>query len=185
MAFVDVIILLVVVFGLFYGFFKGVFKIFLAIVSFYLAIVLASLYFRVTARAIGKNSKTSPQVLEMLSFLTLVIVCFLILAWAAFYTFRYFKVRGRIENLDKLLGAFLGLILGAFMAGIFVMMLRYLFVTTNAPATLDFPAMRFLQESTGNSVLIRPFSNVVLPLIYTPISPILPDSADLIFRGLQ
>ena len=185
MPFVDIVMLLLVIVCLFFGFFKGVVKIALAIITFYLSIVIASLYFRFVAQAIAKNSKTSLQVLDMLSFLILLIVCFIILLWAALYTFRYVQVGGRIQYLDKLLGSFLGLLLGAIMASVFAMMLRYLFITANASATLNFPAMRFLQQSTLNSVLKNVFLDVVLPVLYAPISPILPESADLIFRSLQ
>lgn len=185
MAFVDVMMLLMVIICLFFGFFKGVVKMSLAIATFYLAIVIASLYFRFISQGLAKNSKTSLQVLDMLSFLLLLIVCYIILFWAALYTFRYVHVGGRIQYLDKVLGSFLGLILGAIMASVFAMMLRYLFITANAPATLNFPAMTFLQQSTANSVLIRVFLDIVLPILYAPIGPILPESADLIFRDLQ
>ena len=185
MAFVDGMILLFVIIGLFFGFFKGMLKISFAIVAFYLGIVLASLYFRVVAIKIKENSSTSLQVLEMLSFLILLGVFFGVLLWALLYTFRYVRVGGRLQYLDKIIGAFLGVILGTFMASIFAMMLNYLFFTTNAPATLDFPMMKFLKESTQNSVMINVFTKTILPLIYAPISPILPDSADVIFRGLQ
>ena len=185
MAFVDVVMLLMVIICLFFGFFKGVVKISLAIITFYLSIVIASLYFHFVAVAIAKNSKTSLQVLDMLSFLILLIVCFMILLWAALYTFRYVQIGGRVQYLDKMIGSFLGLLLGAIMASVFAMMLRYLFITVNSPATLDFPAMRFLQQSTANSVLKNVFLDIILPILYAPISPIMPDSADLIFRRLQ
>lgn len=185
MAFVDIVMLLLVITCLFFGFFKGVVKIALTIITFYLSIVIASLYFRFVAQGLAKNSKTSLQVLDMLSFLVLLIVCFIILTWAALYTFRYVQVAGRTQYLDKMLGSFLGLLLGAIMASVFAMMLRYLFITANTAATLDFPAMRFLRQSTINSVLIDVFLDIVLPVLYAPISPIMPDSADLIFRSLQ
>lgn len=185
MAFVDFLMLAFVVIGVIFGFFKGMVKLGLAIVTFYLSIVVASLYYRPLASGIAKNSSTSFQVIEMLSFLLLLVFIYVILFLTALYTFRYLTVKGSIQFLDKIIGAFLGLILGAMFASIFAMMMRYLFIYTNAPATLDFPAMRFLQESTFNSVLKDVFLNTILPILYAPISPILPESADIIFRSIQ
>ena len=115
MAFVDFVMLLLVIIFLFYGFFKGMLKVGLAIVTFYLSVIVASLYFRLVAQKLAKNSTTSLQVLEMLSFLVVLVVIYLILLWAAFYTFRYVQVGGRIQYLDKLIGSFLGLVLGDLM----------------------------------------------------------------------
>ncbi|GAA5529299.1 CvpA family protein [Herpetosiphon gulosus] len=184
MPFVDILLLLFVVIGLFYGFFQGMLKVGVAIFVFYLTIVLSSLYYRPLALMISKNSTTPFQVLEMLSFLILLFVLFFILLWVASYTFRYLKVGGQLQYIDKVIGTFLGLILGAMIASIFAMMLRYLF-TTNAAAVLDYPAMKFLQASTRASVLKDVFLNIILPLIYGPISPIMPDSADTLFRSIQ
>lgn len=184
MPFVDILLLLFVVFGLFYGFFQGMLKVGIAILVFYLTIVLSSLYYRPLALMISKNSTTPFQVLEMLAFLSLLFVLFFILLAVASYTFRYLKIDGRLQYIDKVIGTFLGLVLGAMIASIFAMMLRYLF-TTNAAAVLDYPAMRFLQASTKASALKDIFLNIILPLIYGPISPIMPDSADALFRSIQ
>ncbi|ABX07520.1 CvpA family protein [Herpetosiphon sp.] len=184
MPFVDILLLLFVVLGLFYGFFQGMLKVGISILVFYLTIVLSSLYYRPLALAISKNSTTPFQVLEMLSFLTLLFVLFFALLWVASYTFRYLKVGGQLQYIDKVIGTFLGLILGAMIASIFAMMLRYLFSTT-APAVLDYPAMRFLQASTRASALKNVFLDIILPLIYGPIRPIMPESADALFRSIQ
>ncbi|KPL85505.1 CvpA family protein [Herpetosiphon geysericola] len=184
MPFVDILLLLFVVIGLFYGFFKGMLKVGIAIIVFYLTVVLSSLYYRPLASFLGKNSSTPFPVLEMLSFLTLLFVLFFILLAVASYTFRYLNVGGKAQFIDKVIGSFLGLILGAMIASIFAMMLRYLF-TTNAAAVLDFPAMKFLQSSTRASVLKDVFLNIILPLIYAPVSPIMPESADALFRSVQ
>ena len=56
MPFVDIMLLLFVVIGLFYGFFQGMLKVGMAIIVFYLTIILASLYYRPLALMVSKNS---------------------------------------------------------------------------------------------------------------------------------
>ncbi len=185
MSFVDILMLLFVILGLALGFFKGLVKIAIAFITFYLAVIIASLYFRFLARSLASNSSTSLPVLEMLSFLIILIVAYIIFLFTALYTFRYIKVGGRLQYLDRILGTALGLLLGAFFASILAMMMRYLFIIQPTVDTLDFPAMRFLQASTQKSVLKDIFLNGILPILYAPISPILPGTADEIFRRIR
>lgn len=98
---VDILLLLFVVIGLFYGFFQGMLKVGIAIIVFYLTIVLSSLYFRPLATLMGKNSKTPFQVLEMLAFVSLLILLFFILLGVASYTFRYLKIGGQLQYIDR------------------------------------------------------------------------------------
>jgi uncharacterized membrane protein required for colicin V production len=184
MPFIDILILLSVIVTFAFGFFKGVIKILIAIGAFYLAIILASLYFKFLARALAANSRTSPQFLEMLCFLIIFVVAFLIFLWAGLYTFRYVKISGRLQYLDKVLGSLAGLVLGALFASMFAMMFRYLFITYQIANTIDYPFLVELQASTKNSFFSNIFLRFILPAIYTPLSPILPENADIVFRGL-
>ncbi|HEY1015178.1 MAG TPA: CvpA family protein [Herpetosiphonaceae bacterium] len=183
MTFVDILLLLIVIVSFFFGFFKGLIKISIAIVALYASIIISSLYFRFLAAKIG--SEAAPQLAQMVSFFIILLVAFFILYFSGAYTFRYAKLTGRLQYLDKMIGTFLGLVLGAMFASIVAMIFQYLFITNNTQAQIDFPFVEGLAGSSKRSALIPIFLRVVLPIIYTPISPLLPDAADRIFRSLQ
>ena len=185
MSFVDALLIAFVFITTIVGFFKGTLKISIALVTFYLAVILASLYFSFMARALATNSTSSLQILNMLSFLVILVIAYIILLLTGLYAFRYIHVGQRAQILDKIGGAILGLFLGAMFASIFAMILRYLFITQFVEATLDYPLMRGLAGSTRKSVLLSLFVDGILPVLYAPLSPFLPEQADRIFRSLQ
>jgi uncharacterized membrane protein required for colicin V production len=180
---VDIFFLLLVIIMLFVGFFKGMLKIGIAIGALYAAVVIAALYFRFLARNFG--AETPVQFAQMFSFFLIFMISFLILYFAGSYSFKYVQFRGRIQYLDKFIGAFLGLVFGAMFASIFAMIFRYMFISQSNPTLLQYPMMSGLADSTKRSVLLNIFLNGILPLIYAPLSPILPDAADAIFQKLQ
>jgi membrane protein required for colicin V production len=121
----------------------------------------------------------------MLSFIIVLVVSFIVLLFTALYTFRYVQIGGRLQYMDKMIGTFLGLLLGAFFACLIAMLMNYIFVVQFTASTLDYPAMKMLQGSTERSTLKGLFLDAILPLLYGPISPVLPDSADAIFGQLS
>lgn len=183
MTFVDILLLFICIAAFFFGFFKGLIKISIAIGALYASIIISSLYFRFLAAKIGEGAPL--HVAQMVSFFIILVISFLVLYFSGAYTFRYAKVTGRLQYLDKMIGTFLGLVLGAMFASILAMILRYLFIANNTQAEVSFPFVESLASSTKRSVLLNIFLNVVLPIIYTPMSPLLPDAADKIFRRFQ
>jgi uncharacterized membrane protein required for colicin V production len=162
------------------GFFQGMVRILVLLVAFYLALVLASLYYPSLGEFFVRNFGTQRFVGQYLAFALVLFFGFLLLALAGLYTFRYFRMPGGLEFLDRIVGAVLGMVFGALLIGIFAALLYNLMIVRGG-RTIDFPLMRALGNSIASSFMIGYFSNEVLPLVYSFLDPILPDGANLLF----
>jgi uncharacterized membrane protein required for colicin V production len=179
----DVLFILLVLAGLAVGFFQGTIKLVIAIISFYVSIVLSSLYFQIVGRFFRQRFGTTLEVGQITAFGLILLVSFLLLTLAGLYTFRYAKMPPSLDFIDRIVGTLLGLVMGALLLGIFASLLESLFVFRNPSGILTFPFMRAFQGAVRSSFLVSFFANNILPLIYASVQPVLPAEADLIFRN--
>jgi membrane protein required for colicin V production len=175
----DIFFILLLILCIAIGFFQGMIRVTVAIVALYLALVLASLYYPVVGDFLRRRMGTQVAVGQYVAFAMVLFVAFIILLIAGIYTFRYAALPGRLQYLDRIFGTVLGLLLGAFMIGIFATFLWTLLVVRNAAP--DLPLMTTIKSSTQTSLLPRYFANVILPQAYVILDPILPDGVRLIF----
>ncbi|MEN9934378.1 MAG: hypothetical protein RLZZ387_957 [Chloroflexota bacterium] len=179
---VDLLFILLVLGGLAVGFFQGTIKLMVAIVSFYVSIVLSSLYFQIVGRFFRQRFGTTLEVGQITAFGLILLMTFLLLTLAGLYTFRYAKMPPSLDFIDRILGTLLGLVLGGLVLGIFASLLESLFIFRNPSGLLTWPFMRAFQGAVRGSLLVEFFANNILPLIYSSVRPLLPAEADLIFR---
>jgi membrane protein required for colicin V production len=179
---VDLLFILLVLGGLALGFFQGTIKLVIAIVAFYIGIVLSSLYFQIVGRFFRQRFGTTLEVGQITAFGLILLLSFLLFTIAGLYTFRYAKMPASLDFVDRIVGTLLGLVLGGLMLGIFASLLESLFVFRNPVAVLTWPFMRAFQGAVRTSLLVGFFANNILPLIYASVRPVLPAEADLIFR---
>jgi len=172
--FVDLLLLFLFVIITGIGFFQGTIKLLIALVTFYASIILSSLYFKFLALWFIRRG-TSSIVADAISFFIILTICFIILLAAALYTFRYVRMPGRLEYLDRLLGLLFGVVLGIVLTSILAMVLQYLFISNNAGN--PYPISRALQSSTRSSTLLRLLIYNILPQLFTFVAPFLPDAA--------
>lgn len=154
------------------GFFQGTVKLVIALVTFYISVVLASLYFKFLATYF-KN--TSPVIAESVSFFIILAICFVILLAMALYTFRYVRFPGRLEYVDRILGVVFGVVFGVLLACVTAMILQYAFISHSAGN--EYPISRALQRSTRSSQLVQVLIYNILPRLFAAVSPFLPDAA--------
>jgi len=105
---------------------------------------------------------------------------FVLLAIAGLYTFRYLRLAGSLEYVDRIVGTILGLFFGALIVGVVAALLWNLMILRGG-RTIDLPLLRSLGNSVANSFVLQYFSTVVLPLVYNFLDPVLPEGADIIF----
>ena len=179
--FVDLLLVLLFIAVTAMGFFQGTIRIVIALVTFYASVVLSSLYFRFLAVFFTRRG-TNPAIADAISFFLILIVCFLILFAAGVYTFRYVRVPGRLDYLDRLLGTLLAVVLAAMVGVIVSMVLQYAFVRFDAAATAGFPLTASFQRSVRSSTVRPLLLDHVLPRLYTSVSPFLPEAAQPFFR---
>lgn len=153
------------------GFFQGTIKLVIALLTFYVSVVLASLYFKFLATFFN----TGPVVAEAISFFIILAISFALLLAMALYTFRYVRFPGRLEYLDRIIGVGFGVILGVIVASIVAMVLHYMFISHSAGN--EYPITRALQNSTRSSTLLRLLIYNILPRMFALVSPFLPDAA--------
>jgi membrane protein required for colicin V production len=180
---IDLLFILILLGGLALGFFQGTVKLLIAIVSFYVGIVLASLYFQAVGNFFRVQFRTSGEVGQITAFAIVLLVSFLLLTIAGLYTFRYLRVPKSLDFFDKILGTLLGLLMAALFMGMLAVLLRSLFIFRDAVrAGIDWPIMVAFQNGVRTSAMVSFFGNNILPLLYGFLRPILPDEADIIFR---
>lgn len=182
MNFIDVLFLLALLGAMALGFFQGTIKLVIAIISFYISIVLASLYFQALGRFFRQNFNTTTDIGQLIAFGVLLMVGFIALTAAGLYTFRYAKVPASLDFVDRIVGTLFGLVLGALFLGIMAILLQQFFVYRDTAGTITFPIMRSLQGGVRGSFLVQFFANNILPLIYSTLRPVLPRETEFIFR---
>lgn len=171
---VDLFLLIVFIIVTGVGFFQGTIKLTIALLTFYASIILASLYFKFLSLYMLRRG-TSSIVADAVSFFIILAVCFIILLTAALYTFRYVRLPGRLEFIDRIIGVLLGVVLAVVVTSVLAMVLQFLFVSNNAGN--PYPITRALQGSTRGSSLRPLLIFNILPQLFTLVSPFLPDAA--------
>ena len=184
MNFIDIVFVLLLLGALALGFFQGTIRLLIAIVAFYVGIVLASLYFTTVGLVFQQRFHSSLRVGQITAFAIILLVAFLLLAIAGLYTFRYAKMPASLDFIDRIVGTVFGLLLGGFFLGMLAVILRLLFYPEiGDPASL--PIVGAFQRSVRGSFLIGFFSNRILPLIFVTLQPILPRNATEIFFQIR
>lgn len=163
------------------GFFQGMVRLLVIIVAFYLAMVLASLYYPTLGEFFVRRLGAERFVGQYVAFALVLFFASLLLTLAGLYTFRYFRMPGGLEYLDRIGGAVLGLVFGALLIGILASLLWNLMIIRGG-RNIDLPLMRSLGNAIANSFVLRYFSEIVLPLAYGALDPVLPEGADLLFQ---
>jgi uncharacterized membrane protein required for colicin V production len=180
--FVDLLLILIFAAITAVGFFQGTIRQLVALVTFYASIVLASLYFRFLAVFFIRRG-TSEQIGSSISFFLILLLCFGLLLAAGLYTFRYVRISGRLDYLDKVLGTIIGMVLAAMVAVMLTVILNYAFVRYDAAATANFPLTSTFQRSVRASTVRPILLERVLPRMYRAVAPFLPEAALPFFQA--
>jgi membrane protein required for colicin V production len=178
---VDIIFIVLLLFGLGLGFFQGTIRLAVSIVALYVAILLASLYFQAFGNWLRVRVNATVDTSQTVGFVIIMLVAFLLLTTAGLYTFRYARFPAGLEIMDRVVGLLLGLVLISIFLGMFALVLRNLFIFQNAGAA-DLPIFSWFQGETRASLLVNFFGNSILPYIYASLQPFLPRESALIFR---
>lgn len=179
MNFIDGIFLLLLIGMLAVGFFQGMIRLAVVFVAFYLSIVLSSVYFNVVAGFFIRRFGTDRVTAEYVGFALVLMVSFILLTVAGLYTFRYAKMPGQLQYVDRFVGVLLGVLMAGLFIGIFSVLLWDIMVVAGAE-DINWPFMGSLGRGVRNSFLLNYFSRVILPETYAVINPILPAAAERI-----
>lgn len=180
MNFIDILFILIFFGILAAGFFQGMIRLLVMIAALYLSVVLASLYFASLGEFFVRRFDAERYVGQYVAFFLVLLVAFLFLALAGLYTFRYWRLLGGLQYLDRIIGTVLGMLLGTLVIGIFASLLYNLMVVRGG-RNIDLPLFRSIGTAVANSVMVRYFSTKLLPLVYNTVDPFLPEGADLLF----
>lgn len=181
MNFIDLLFILLFCGMLAAGFFQGMIRLLVTIVALYLAVVLASLYYAPLGEFFMRSFATERYVGQHVAFFLVMMLAFILLTLAGLYTFRYAKLPGGLQYVDRIVGTLLGMFLGVLLIGIFGTLLWNLMVLRGG-GNIELPLFRAVGNAVATSSLERYFSTVLLPLTYNYIDPLLPEGADLLFQ---
>ena len=179
---IDILFIILLLGGLALGFFQGTIRLIVAIVAFYVGIVLASLYFTTAGLFFQRRFHSTLFVGQITAFAIILLVSFLLLTIAGLYTFRYARMPASLDFIARIIGTLLGLLLGGLFLGMLALLLKDLFIYQDVAGSITFPIMRSFQSGVRRSFLVLFFANQILPLIYTTVQPVLPRDAEIIFR---
>lgn len=179
---IDILFIILLLGGLALGFFQGTIKLLIAIVAFYVGIILASLYFTTVGLFFQRRFNSTLFVGQITAFAIILLIAFLLLTIAGLYTFRYAKMPASLDFVDRIIGTLLGLLLAGLLLGMLAILLKDLFVYQDVAGSITFPIMRAFQGGVRSSFLVGFFANQILPLIYSTVQPALPRDAEIIFR---
>lgn len=180
MNFIDVLFILTFFGILSAGFFQGMIRLIVLIAALYLSVVLSSLYYASLGEFFVRRFAADRYVGQYTAFFLVLLVAFLFLSIAGLYTFRYWRIPGSLQYLDRIIGTLLGMFLGTLVIGIFATLLFNLMIYRGG-RNIDLPLFQAIGNSVANSVMVRYFSNTLLPLVYNTVDPFLPEGADLLF----
>lgn len=179
---VDILFILLLLGSLALGFFQGTIKLVVAIIAFYVSIILASLYFPIVGNFFRQRFRSTLEVGQITAFAVILLFSFLLLTVAGLYTFRYAKMPASLDFVDRIVGTMLGLLLGALFLGMLSILLQGLFIDRDVAGSVTFPIIGALQRNVRSSFLVAFFGNQILPLIYASVQPALPRESQFIFR---
>jgi membrane protein required for colicin V production len=178
--FIDILFIVLFVTSLAVGFFQGMIRLAVLLLALYLSMVLASLYYTAMGEWLAHNFGAQRYVGQYVGFALVLFFGFLLLSAAGIYTFRYARLPGRLEYVDRVGGVVLGMVLGTFFIGTFAALLFNLMIARGG-SSINFPLMRALGSAVSGSTLLNYFSTTLLPMVYTILGPVLPEGARLIF----
>lgn len=176
----DIFLLILLIVCIAIGFFQGMIRLLIAIVSFYLSLVLASLYYQSVGNFFVQRFGSARFAAEYSAFGMVLLISFFVLLAAGAYTFRYARLPGQLQYLDRIVGTLFGLALGGLFVGLFSILIYNLMIVRGG-CRLGFPLSAFICDQTGSSFLVRYFGVTIIRQAYAVLDPILPDGAQLIF----
>ncbi len=177
---IDVLFLLLFIGSVVAGYFQGMIRLAILLVTLYLSLVLASLYYTSVGLFLVRTFNADRFVGQYVGFTLVLFFCFVALAAAGIYTFRYAHLPGGLRYLDHAGGMLLGMILGTFVIGTFAAVLYNLMIVRGG-ARIDLPLMRSLGDAVATSFVLQYFARELLGLVYSILDPILPQAAQIIF----
>src|SRR5215470_4664277 len=124
---IDILYIILLLGGLALGFFQGTIRLLVAIVAFYVGILLASLYFTTVGLSFMRRFHSSLEVGQITAFAVILLVAFLLLTVAGIYTFRYARLPASLDFLDRMAGTVLGLVMAGLILGMLGVILKLLF----------------------------------------------------------
>jgi uncharacterized membrane protein required for colicin V production len=160
-------------------FWSGMIRSIIALVAFYASVVLASLYFKFASVFVTRRG-IEDRVADVLSFVTVLVVAFAILAALSVYTFRYVRLPGQLEFFDRLLGAAVGMVLAVAVLTTIAMLLHYTFIAGSTGNQGGIAGL--LRRVTQASSLVPILTSNLLPRLFRVVSPFVPDAALPLFQ---
>jgi hypothetical protein len=176
----DLLVLLLLVGALIGGFFAGIVRVLVLIVTFYLSVVLASLYFASGGEMLVAQAGLQRFVAQYVAFILVLLAAQLLLAISGLYTFRYTRMPAQYDLIDRAAGTLFGVIWMLLAIGVISQLLWNMFILRGA-SQLDNSTLQAFGTLVADSRLTQIFATAMIQDLYGQIAPLLPDSARLLF----
>lgn len=150
MATIDLLFSFLLIGALIVGFFHGTLHATILLLTFYLCLIISSLYFPLVSTILARKFESETFVAEYVSFILLLVSSFTFFAIAFLHTFQAIRPQGKFALLDRIVGAFIGLFLATLFIIVLTVVLWNLLITRQA-AQFPTPIMQFLGQNVQHS----------------------------------
>jgi uncharacterized membrane protein required for colicin V production len=176
--YLDIIIVVLLLFFLYVGWNGGVPRLLMVIGAIYTGFLLAAVYYHLLAVTLaGVFNIKSQFVADLLSFLVLDVLVTVVMLALLLSLFGHIEIRGRVAVFDKLSGIVLGFVAGLIVISILVTLLRVPYEANkySLNAANDMPSVQLFNQAYEKSAL-APYFIQAAPLLMSSVTPLLPDT---------
>ncbi len=177
--FLDIIIVLLLFASLLVGWTQGIPRLVMIAGALYTGFLLASVYYHLFAVSLASMFKIqSGFVADLVSFALLDVLVTLLMVALLLSLFGHVEVKGRAAVFDKVLGSVMGLLVGVFVIGILITLLRVPFEAnqTKLNSSADMPIIQMFNSNYEKSTLAGNFMRTT-PILMSSVVPLLPADA--------
>jgi|GEM_PF-2942621 len=174
--FLDVAIILILLFFLYIGWNQGVPRVLMVLGSIYTGFLLAAVYYHLFAQVLsGALSLDNRFVADLLSFIILDILVTVVMLALLMTLYGHIEIKGRAAIFDKLGGATLGMLTAVLVMGILIAFLRVPYEANKQrinPAA-EMPVFQVFNNGYEKSALAPSFLST-MPFLMSSVTPMLP-----------
>ena len=177
--FLDIIIVLLLFAALLVGWTQGMPRLMMIAGALYTGFLLASVYYHLFAVSLASMFNIqSGFVADLVSFALLDVLVTVVMVALLLSLFGHVEIKGRAAVFDRILGSVMGLLVGVFVIGILITLLRVPFEAnqTKLNSSADMPIIQMFNSNYEKSTLAGIFIRTT-PILMTGVVPLLPADA--------
>lgn len=183
--FLDILFTFFVFGAVTFGFFYGIIRVIVVLVTLYVSLVLASLYFTSLGLFLENRYDLTLEIARLLSFAFVMLTSFSLLSIVGLYTFRHTRLPPKLQHFERLSGVLFGIVLAILFIGILALFFWNFALERAANHDPSAPFTTWLDRSIFDSLVVQYVGIQIAPDVSSMVGPFLPDGAKLILTDTK